>query len=100
MKLKEQIEVLKNPDRIRIYKGGKIIYSGYLAMLQNIEQAITGDKQGITGDETVTSIRVNTELRHRRWKELGLMKPFNKDETPDYNYSDLQETLYYDIYIE
>lgn len=92
MQLKEQILVLTNPDRLRIYKDNNMIYEGYVAMLEH--------NKSVTGDEQVTRLRATPELRHRKWKELGLMQPFKPEETPDYKYSDLQETLYYDIYIE
>lgn len=39
------------------------------------------------------------EITHRRWKELGLMKPLEPDQTTQYKFSDLQMSLYYTIYI-
>lgn len=39
------------------------------------------------------------EITHRRWKELGLMKPLEPEQTAQYKFSDLQMSLYYTIYI-
>ena len=33
------------------------------------------------------------------WKELGLMKPLEPEQTAQYKFSDLQMSLYYTIYI-
>lgn len=49
MQLKEQIAVLTNPDRLRIYKDNNMIYEGYVAMLEHNES--------VTGYEQVTRYR-------------------------------------------
>lgn len=47
----------------------------------------------------VKKFRAVPEITHRRWKELGLMKPLEPDQTAQYKFSDLQMSLYYTIYI-
>lgn len=95
MQLREQLEVLTNPDRIRLYKDNKVIFTGFAASLKTGEYG-----NGIVdGTEEVTKLRAVPEIRHKKWKELGLMQPMKPEKTPDYSFSDLQLTLYYDIYI-
>ena len=47
----------------------------------------------------VKKFRAVPEITHRRWKELGLMKPLEPEQTAQYKFSDLQMSLYYTIYI-
>ena len=59
---------------------------------------------GHQGKATAEAGRINRgravpEITHRRWKELGLMKPLEPDQTAQYKFSDLQMSLYYTIYI-
>lgn len=51
-----------------------------------------------SGNE-VKKFRAVPEITHRRWKELGLLKPLEPDQTAQYKFSDLQMSLYYTIYI-
>jgi site-specific DNA-cytosine methylase len=51
-----------------------------------------------SGNE-VKKFRAVPEITHRRWKELGLMKPLEPEQTAQYKFSDLQMSLYYTIYI-
>lgn len=90
----ELLRVLRNPDMIRIVFNDRDVYVGYLGMMQYHER----DLSKIMRQE-VHSFRCVPEIRHRNWKELGLMSPLTPDKTPDYLYADLQTTLYYTIYI-
>ena len=56
---------------------------------------MTGSQSG----HEVKKFRAVPEITHRRWKELGLMKPLEPDQTAQYKFSDLQMSLYYTIYI-
>jgi hypothetical protein len=95
MTVKEFCEVIMNPDRIRIIQGNNILYAGYLGVFRNEKKK---ENQYILHSE-VKKFRASTEIRHRKWKELGLDAPMMPEMTPQYNFKDLQETLYYDIYI-
>ena len=37
------------------------------------------------------------EIRHKEWQKRGLMKPLQPEETPEYNFSDLQMSIYHTI---
>lgn len=50
-------------------------------------------------EHEVKKFRAVPEITHRRWEELGLMKPLEPDQTAQYKFSDLQMSLYYTIYI-
>ncbi|NCB92891.1 MAG: hypothetical protein EOM40_10100 [Clostridia bacterium] len=86
---------MTNPDRMRLQRDNEQIYVGFVgAFTEDARERI-----GVSGKEEVKKLRAVPELRHREWKERGLMQPTQPEETPDYKFSDLQLTLYYDIYI-
>ena len=92
MQLREQLAVITNPDRLRIYKDKEMIYADFVG-------ALSLEEIGLDGTEVVKKLRATPEIRHKQWKELGLMQPMTPEETPDYSFHDLQTKLYYDIYI-
>ena len=94
MKLCEFTEIIENSDEVRIIKGGKDIFIGWLAML-TMHNAVYADIR----EDTVKKFRAIPEIKHKRWRELNLQRPLQPDETPDYSFSDLQMKLYYTIYI-
>ena len=62
------------------------------------EERISEEYRKYSGHE-VKKFRAVPEITHRRWKELGLLKPLEPDQTAQYKFSDLQMSLYYTIYI-
>lgn len=94
MTVGEFFETIENPDRVRIVHQGEDVFVGYLGMLKSDTKVFDKIK-----DETVSKFRAVPEIRHRRWKELNLMRPLEPDETPDYRFSDLEMKLYYTIYV-
>lgn len=99
MTLEEQTDVLENADMLRVLKDRKEIYVGYLALFN---PKIGNHKNEVFEkhrNETVKRFRAVPEITHRKWKELNLMQPLQPQETPDFCYKDLQEKLYYTIYL-
>ena len=47
----------------------------------------------------VTHFKVTHEIHHREYADRGLMPPFRPDITAEYEFKDLKQTTYYDIYI-
>lgn len=92
MTLREFISVLEQSDRVRIIKEDKEIYTGYKALMSHADLEVVMDAE-------VKRFRPIPEIRHKQWKERGLMPPIKPEETPDFNFSDLQMTLYSTIYI-
>ena len=90
MTVKEFIGTLESSDRLRIIEDRAEVYVGYLAAFKPF---------AYSGHE-VKKFRAVPEITHRRWKELGLMKPLEPDRTAQYKFSDLQMSLYYTIYIQ
>lgn len=88
LKVADLLKVLTGPDRIRIIKDNTVIHTNYLSMIPE-------EYKG----ETVKRLRTFPEIRHKEWKERGLMAPMEPDETPKYSFSDLEMKIYYDIYI-
>lgn len=101
MTLREFVGVLENSDRVHIINAAdkSDIYIGYLVMFTHEEN---GGGYGIIekyARRQVKSFRAVPEIRHKRWRELNLMKPLEPEETADFNFQDLQMSLYYTIYI-
>lgn len=82
-----------------ILEGKAEVYVGYLAAFKPFaDHEISEEYRKYSGHE-VKKFRAVPEITHRRWKELGLMKPLEPDQTAQYKFSDLQMSLYYTIYI-
>lgn len=99
MTIKELCGVMLNADEIKIIKDGKEIYNGFLGVLKEKEHAPKWQRIGLTGDETVKQIGHEEEIRHRKWRELGLAAPCEPDKTPDYSFADMQVIIYQIIHI-
>lgn len=95
MKFSDIMTLLQNPDRVRIMQGETELYSHYFAMLVSEKEVVERFK-----DMEVVKFRCIPEIKHKRWKELKLMKPLKPEETPDFAFSDLQMWLYYTIWVE
>ncbi len=63
--VKDFKEIITDPDRVRIISDNKIIWSGWGCDIPEKYK-----------EETVKKFRSVPELRHKKWQELGLMKPF------------------------
>ncbi len=94
MTVGEFLEKIDSPDKLRIMQQDTEMYVGYCGSLIFDEETYKDIK-----DREVKKFRAVPEIRHKRWKELNLMKPLKPDETPDFSFSDLQMTLYYTILI-
>lgn len=94
MALEEFVRLLDNSDRLRIIKGGKEVFVGWLALLAMHDEAYEGMRT-----DTVKKFRAVPEICHRQWKEQNLMEPLEPDKAPEYAFKDLQMTLYYTIYL-
>lgn len=94
MTVKDVMTILESPDKVRIFRNDEEIYNEYFAQMRADEKLI---KQ--IGDTEVKRCRLIPEIRHKRWKELGLNAPLKPEETPDYSFSDLQLCIYYTIII-
>lgn len=97
------IEQIHNITRIRIVKGKGSryetseadVYIGWLGILRE-------DKSQISKEiwrAEVKDFAVVPDIRHKDWQKLGLMKPLEPGEHPQYKFSDLTMTLYYTFFI-
>lgn len=91
----EIFELLQNSDRLRVMQQDKEIYVGFLGILKFDHAEILNQVK----DKKVVKFGEVPEIRHKRWNELGLDRPLEPDETPDYSFSDLEMKLYYTIHI-
>ena len=81
--------------------GRNAVYAATLAVGEKIfaEGRLQSREYRKYSEHEVKKFRAVPEITHRRWKELGLMKPLEPDQTAQYKFSDLQMSLYYTIYI-
>lgn len=99
MTVREFLGLICNSDNLLIVRdaeseaGQETIYKGYKALLEHdpVADAVL--------DAQVKRFRVYPEIRHREWKDRGLIPPMEPEKTPDFRFSDLQMTLYYKIII-
>lgn len=96
MTLQDIVGILENPDRLRIIKDKKDLFVGWRATL-----VMDKDNEFMQqyGQEEMKKFRVIPEIRHKQWKEKGLMQPLQPEQLAEYSFSDLQMSLYYTIYI-
>lgn len=93
MQTRDIIKVLQSSDRLQILKGKTPIYAGFVASMEHAD--ITEEIL----DAEVKRFQAVPEIRHREWQKRGLMKPLQPEETPEYNFSDLQMSIYHTITI-
>ena len=86
IKLADFLKLLAGSDRLRIIKGDQTVFAGYMYLLSEEIK-----------EETMKKFRAVPEIRHKEWKERGLIPPMEPDITPAYSFSDLEMKLYYDI---
>ena len=99
MTVRDFLEIIHNSDNLRIVRDAEseskqeTIFKGYKALLAHdpVADAVL--------DAQVKRFRAYPEIRHREWKDRGLMPPMEPEKTPDFRFSDLQMTLYYKIII-
>lgn len=100
MTLEALVDKMQNPDRVRIFKDEKEIYTGFLAnFIMKKGSSKTGKLFLCYKSERVKSIQVGLEIRHRKWEELNLMKPLEPNETPNLLFGDVELKVYHMIYI-
>lgn len=89
----EFIGTLTSADRLRIKKGKKDIYVGYLGSMEQ------QDRDALEGEEMIT-FRAVPEITHKEYAKRGLLPPLEPDKLAEYSFSDLQMTLYYTIILK
>lgn len=99
MTIREVCGVMSDADRLKIIKGGRSIYNGFWGTLKDDENVPRWERIGLTGAEEVTRLGHDEEIRHRKWRELGLTPPCEPDKTPDYSFNDMQVMIYQIIHI-
>lgn len=95
MTVQDFVDVIENSDMIRIVENRTDIFVNYRASLR-FENSGLFEK---IKHKEIQKFRAVPEIRHREWKERNLMPPLTPNETPDFNFKDLQMKLYYTIYI-
>lgn len=94
MIFRDVMTMLENADKVRILQDDKEVYEGYFANMRDDTEILNQ-----FDNVEVKRYRLNPEIRHKQWKERKLMSPIHPDKTPDFKFSDLQLTIYHDIYV-
>lgn len=97
--LSDFMDLLRNPDRVRILRGEEEVFTGHLDFINGTYQGEDLASIGLTGKEPVKGYRAELEIRHRKWRELGLMKPLQPMEQEEYRFKDMMMSLYHVITI-
>lgn len=93
MKLREFIGVFEQSERLRIVKDGKEIYTGYKALMEYAELEAVMDAE-------VKRFCPVPEIRHKEWKERGLMPPMKPEETPQFAFFRFaNDTIQHHLYL-
>lgn len=100
MKVIDLLEICKGAPYVRIIagnRGGEILAGGYVTLLHNMQ---LNKELAQYYDALVLEFFARYEVTHKQYKELGLLPPYRPDITAQYEFKDMQQTLYYDIIVE
>ena len=99
MKIRDEWGVKVNIAAPRMSQEAVLKEFGYLAAFKPFADHEISEEYRKYIRHEVKKFRAVPEITHRHWKELGLMKPLEPEQTAQYKFSDLQMSLYYTIYI-
>ena len=83
------ISLMSNPDTVIVKEGERIIFAGYLGTLAHHSEEYEAIK-----NRAVKHIGIRTDISHKQWKERGLLSPLEPEKTPEFEFKDLQMTVY------
>lgn len=91
MIVREILDTLAPSDHVIIRRGDEQLYNGYAASTVH-EDTTKGLMMA-----RVKKLTFYPEIRHKQYKEKGLLAPMNPEDTPAYEFKDLVLRLYYII---
>ena len=95
--LRDMLDLITGPDRVRISRGKKDLYTGYKGLMFHSGKPVILPE---FMEAEVVLFRTEVDITARDWKERGLMPPIEPDRLPDYRFTDLQMQLYYRIFLK
>ena len=98
MKLSEFLTVIHSSERIRLF--GKDQKEPFFTEYKGNIDLLKSRNEFLDHDPEVVRFQAHPEIRHREYKERGLLPPFEPEITRQYEFKDLTIFLYYDIYVE
>lgn len=98
MKLSELLSVIGSAERIRLF--GKDQKEPFFTEYKGNIDLLRDHGEFIEDDPEVVRLQAHPEIKHREYKERGLLPPFEPDITRQYEFKDLTLFLYYDIFLE
>lgn len=89
----ELLSIIDNSQRLQVIENGEVLFCGWIGLLPHFEV-----EEHIKASE-VRKFSPYMDIKHKEWRNRGLMEPLEPAETPDYSFSDLQLTFYLTIEI-
>ena len=92
--VEQALSYIRAGDRIHIVDEdyGIDIFTGYASLLPE-------EKRQELADRKVRQYHYSLDIKHKEWKERGLMQPIEPDKLPEYAFSDLMLSVYTEIII-
>ena len=97
--LRQLISTLPKEQRICIIRNREAVYSGFCADIVDPLGSSPINPIETLMNHYVSKIVTATEVRHKDWKKNGYSGPMEPDEAPDYEFKDLEQKTYLNIYI-
>lgn len=94
VKLGEVLALIGNPYRVRVIENKEIKFIGWIGTIANNEHY-----EELDLDRPVIRLSICPDVRHSRWKDLGLMPPVEPELEPQYKSDSLDMWIYYDVHI-
>lgn len=96
MTLDQLLNVSNYPEKWIIKEGKEVIFTGWAWELKDeMMKAKRSELYDCIKDREVEKFRFHLDIKHKQWKEKGLMSPLMPEELPQYEFSDLRTDMYY-----
>ncbi len=90
--VEQALSYVKSGDRVQIIDGETELYTGYASLLHE-------ETKERIAHRLVKKYHYSLDIKHKDWERRGLMPPIEPDEIAQYSFSDLQLSVYTQIYI-
>lgn len=95
------MERIHPSSRIRIIRDDELIFQGYQSIFIMQMQKGTDEKKVRIAEENpdVEKVKLYTEFASKKWKEKGLIPPLDPEALPEYSFSDLNLSIFFEIHL-
>lgn len=101
MTLEQIVDSVRQPQHWIIYDGKERIFIGWSWDLKDDKlEPKHGELYEKHKHREVDDFAFHIDISHKQWKEKGLMQPLMPEDTPQYSFADLQQTIYYEVHLK